>query len=150
MCSDKAKLLHNCLYFTANALARQVTKLAEEAFRPTGLAPSQAFLLMLVNEQPGITQKELGEALHLAPSTITRMVDHLSSRKGLVKRQSQGRTAPILPTEQGGAMMEQIARCWHDLHERYSKVLGEETGRRLNRDIDQASGILSRGSENNF
>ena len=61
------KYLHNCLYFTANSLARQISRLADEEFRLTGLSPSHAFLLMLVNEKPGITQKELGLALNLAP-----------------------------------------------------------------------------------
>ena len=65
-------ILHNCLYFTANSLARVITRMAEEEFRATGLSPSHAFLVMLVNDKPGIGQKELCEQLYLAPSTVTR------------------------------------------------------------------------------
>ena len=72
------KYLHNCLYFTANSLARRITAMAEEAFGKVGLSPSHAFLVMLVNEQPGISQKELSRALNLAPSTVTRFVDSLN------------------------------------------------------------------------
>ena len=59
-------ILHNCLYFTGNSLARVITRMAEEDFRVTGLSPSLAFLVMLVNDSPGIGQKELCEPLHLS------------------------------------------------------------------------------------
>lgn len=68
-------ILHNCLYFTSNSLSRVITRMAEEEFRRTGLSPSHAFLMMLVNDNPGIGQKELREQLHLAPSTVTRFID---------------------------------------------------------------------------
>ena len=65
-------ILHECLYFSANSLARVITRMADEEFHPTGLSPSHAFLMMLVNDNPGIGQKDLCEQLHLAPSTVNR------------------------------------------------------------------------------
>lgn len=132
------KILHNCLYFTANSLARQVSHLAEEEFRYTGLSPSHAFLLMLVIKQPGITPKELSEALHLAPSTVTRFVDALILKQGLVERRTEGKSARIYPTDKGRDMREQISKCWQNLYHRYSKILGEEEGIRLTAEIDKA------------
>lgn len=144
MDSDIEKLLHNCLYFTANTLARQISHLAEEEFRFTGLSPSHAFLLMLVNERPGITQKELSEALHLAPSTVTRFIDSLQMQRGLVERRTKGKLAKIYPTDQGREMQETIAKCWKALYHRYSDVLGETEGCELTRVIDQASEKLNK------
>lgn len=140
--SDIQKLLHNCLYFTANSLARQISTMAEEEFSRTGLSPSHAFLLMLVNEQPGLTQKDLSLALSLAPSTVTRFVDSLSHKSGLVERRTKGKSARIYPTEKGAAMQDRIKRCWKSLYWRYSEILGEEEGRRLTETIDQAGGRL--------
>lgn len=139
MGSDPEKLLHNCLYFTANTLARKITGLAEEEFRHIGLSPSHAFLMMLVIKQPGITQKELSQALHLAPSTVTRFVDTLEFQRGLVERRSEGKLVRIHPTAKGLKMREPIAQCWHSLFLRYSAILGEDRGRELAKALDLAS-----------
>lgn len=142
MTAETEQLLHNCLYFTANTLARRISHLAEEEFRFTGLSPSHAFLLMLVNDRPGITQKELAEALNLAPSTVTRFVDSLRLKQGLVERRTEGKSARIFPTEKGREMQGLIAKCWKALYRRYSEALGEETGKVITREIDKAAEAL--------
>ena len=139
MGDDSSQLLHNCLYFTANSLARQISHMAEEEFRYTGLSPSHAFLLMLVNEQPGLTQKELSQALHLAPSTVARFVDSLRLQQGLVERRTEGKLARIYPTAKGLEMKDLIAKCWKSLFYRYSGILGETEGRELAKALDLAS-----------
>lgn len=136
--------LHRCLYFTANTLARAVGRLAEDCFAPTGLSPSHAFLMMLVNERPGITQKELAAALHLAPSTVTRFVDGLQAR-GFVVREARGKLSAVAPTQAGRALGEPIARAWKELYQRYSAILGEEPGRELAAAVDRAGSLLEQG-----
>lgn len=136
--------LSNCLYFTANALARKVGRMADEAFAGTGLSPSHAFLMMLVNEQPGITQKELTQALHLAPSTVTRFVDSLQ-RKGFVVREVEGKLSKVSPTDAGLALKDPIAAAWKRLYHHYSDILGEEEGKRLTAVVHQANCELEEG-----
>jgi len=129
-----SEYLHNCLYFSANALARNVGKMADEAFRETGLSPSYAFMVMLVNEQPGITLKELTEHLHLAPSTLTRFTDKLVY-KGIVERDHEGKTVRIYPTKKGKSLEKPIAAAWKRLYQNYSAVLGEQAGKDLTKTI---------------
>lgn len=135
-------ILHHCLYFTANSLARVITRMAEEEFRKTGLSPSHAFLMMLVNDHPGIGQKELCEQLHLAPSTVTRFIDSLVY-KGYLTRQSEGKTSKVYATKEGGDLQIPIEDAWKSLHQRYAKVLGLEKGDELTALIDHASHQLS-------
>lgn len=136
-------ILHNCLYFTANSLARVITRMAEEEFRLTGLSPSHAFLMMLVNDNPGIGQKELCEQLHLAPSTVTRFIDTLTY-KGFLIRQTDGKATRVFATKDGAKLRKPIEEAWKNLHQRYARVLGLDEGDRLTAMIDDASSRLGR------
>ena len=138
-CSD---YLHGCLYFTANALARHIGKIADAAFKETGLSPSHAFMLMLINEQPGITQKELSEHLSLAPSTLTRFADRLVYQ-GLVERDQKGKVVRIYPTSDGKRLKKSIEAAWKRLYRDYSAILGEQEGIGLTRTIDDANRRLN-------
>ncbi|MBK8875932.1 MAG: MarR family transcriptional regulator [Bacteroidetes bacterium] len=70
-----------CLYYSVNALSRLMTKIADEEFAVTGLSSSYAFLLMTVNNKPGIQPKEIGEQMQLTASTITRLIAKMEQKK---------------------------------------------------------------------
>lgn len=123
-------LLECCLFFTANSLSRVITRMGEEEFASVGMAPSYAFILTLVADSPGISQKELASQLHMAASTVSRFIDALVKR-GFVFKEEQGRNTFIHPTDKGRAMKPFINEAWKALHERYIKILGKEEGERL-------------------
>lgn len=119
-----------CLYYSANALARSMTRLAEDAFSKIGLAPTQAFLLMSANKNPGIQPNELASILMLTPSTVTRTVEKLEE-KGLIERKSEGKTSHIFPTTSGISLDGQLIEVWSDLYRQYVRILGEEESKTL-------------------
>jgi len=123
--------LDGCLFFSTNKLARELGRLAEEAFSKTGLSPSHAVLLYTVNLRGEIQQKEIGELLHLTPSTITRLIDKLE-RRGYIKKQLDGKSVCLWATPEGLAQQEQIIASWNQLHEGYQNILtAEETAQFL-------------------
>lgn len=130
--------LSNCLYFTANTLSRHMGKMAEAAFKDSGLSPSHAFMMMLINDRPGITQKELGEYLNLAPSTLTRFADKLVYQ-GYIERDQQGKLVKMYPTTEGEKLSKPIEAAWKRLYEAYSKILGKDAGDALTKAIDEAN-----------
>lgn len=127
-----------CLYYSANALARVMTQMADEAFAPTGLSPSHAFLLMTVNGRPGIQPKEISEQMQLTPSTITRLVEKMEYKR-LIERKSEGKFTKVYPTEAGRALSDSIKAAWADLYKKYSRILGETESQALTASIYEAS-----------
>lgn len=117
--------IEDCLFFSTTKLARELGKLAEEAFQATGLSPSHALLLYIVNQKGEIPQKEIGELLHLTPSTITRLLDKLE-RKGYVEKQSMGKNVYLKSTSEGLAQQQQIVNSWNCLHNSYQSILTPE------------------------
>ncbi len=134
-----------CLYFTANALAREITRYAEEEFSQLGLSPSHAFLLMVVTDRPGITQKELAYELNLAQSTVSRFADSLAA-KGFVNKSAEGRQVHVHPTPTGTALIPRIKEAWQAMYVNYSAVLGEKKSTDLVAATRDASQKLSKDS----
>jgi DNA-binding MarR family transcriptional regulator len=134
-------ILDNCLYFSVNKLSRAITRMAEDSFKRTGLSPTHAFCLMLVNNKPGISQSELAEQLHMTPSTITRFIDKLVV-KGLLERKAEGKRSFIFPTEDGESSQADIRAAWKDLYRSYSAILGEEAGKELTKLTREAADTL--------
>ena len=78
--NTSASKYSQCLYFSSNALARKVEKLARESWKPVNLSPSHGYLLMMVLEDPGVQPGYLANHLQLQASTITRLVEKLEEK----------------------------------------------------------------------
>lgn len=132
----------NCLYYSANALARIMTKMAGDSFGPAGLSPSYAFVVMSVNKNPGILSGELAKLMMLTPSTMTRLLEKLEEQ-GLVKRVPEGRNMLVFPTKESVALNELIVKGWKDLYARIVDAMGSEISANLTADIYKAAVKLS-------
>lgn len=120
---NACKKYSSCLYYSVNALARLVSKIADEEFASTGLAPSHAFLVMTVNERPGIQPGEIADMMQLAPSTVTRFIDKMADQ-GLLLRTIDGKNVYILPTQQGKKIDTLLRSAQARLTERLEHTVG--------------------------
>ncbi|NOU16272.1 MAG: winged helix-turn-helix transcriptional regulator [Bacteroidales bacterium] len=132
--SDEKNTYCKCLYYSANALARIITKIAEEEFVVVNLAPSYAFVVMTVNKRPGLLAGELAEIMMLTPSTVTRLLEKLENQQ-LVKRHTEGRITMIYPTPKSVEINQEIQAAWFKLYTRYTDILGKEFAQQLTEDI---------------
>ena len=119
-----------CLYFTANALARKVEKLAQESWRKVDLSPSHAYLLMLALEEPGLQPGMIADQLQLQPSTITRLIEKLEDKKLLI-RVTEGKATNVYPTARAKDMLPKLKECLHDFYNKYSAILGKDESGKL-------------------
>lgn len=130
-----------CLYFTANSLSRFINTMAEDSFRITGLSPSYAHLMLLLIDEPGLSQNELSKSMNLKASTMTRFIDKLIVMR-YVERVQEGRSTFIYPTEEGRKLKILINKALKDLYEKYCEALGKEFAVKLTADIHKASESL--------
>jgi MarR family transcriptional regulator, organic hydroperoxide resistance regulator len=118
------------MYFSSNTLARKIEKLAQESWKPAGLSPSHAYLLILVLEMPGVQPTTLTGHLQLTPSTITRLIEKLEEQK-LVTRNYEGKTTFVMPTTRAKQMQPLLLQCQKHFYNSYSTVLGKEASAKL-------------------
>ncbi|MFD1416098.1 MarR family winged helix-turn-helix transcriptional regulator [Oceanobacillus jeddahense] len=135
--------LNECLYFTTSRLNRLITKMAEDTFSKIGLSPNAAFFMMILSEKDGVTQKEMGESLHLQPSTVTRLIEGLI-KKMVIEKEMKGRSAHLHLTDKGQKMIDDIYQTWDELREIYNDILGKDFADQLSKDILQTSDQLEK------
>lgn len=128
----------DCLFFSINSLARSINEMTDRAFASTGISASYGHLILILAEQPGLTQNELSKLINVKASTMTRFIDKLAQR-GLVTRQQKGRTSRIFLTQSGEKMKPTIKAALKSLFDEYCQVLGVELAQKLTADIYTAN-----------
>lgn len=137
------KDLTNCTCFNLRKAARAVTKMYDEALKPSGLRATQFSLLtVLENNGPsGVT--ELAEALVMDRTTLTRNLKPLL-KSGLLKvvDGDDRRRRPIAVTSKGHDVLAQALPMWRKVQGQLLENLGSRRWERLIGDlgatVDQA------------
>ena len=135
-------MFERCLYFNVNALARQVNRIWEQAFKEYDLSPAHAYCLRLVLAEPGMLQKDIAEELKLEKSTVTRFIDALQD-KGLVKRikhsQTDGREHQIIPTAKAKKIHDALEASGEQLYRNMLDNIGDKKLKSLVSDLRVAA-----------
>jgi MarR family transcriptional regulator, transcriptional regulator for hemolysin len=82
------------LLFLLHDVARLLRVDADKRARAHGMTRAQWAILIWLERQPGISQKELAELLEVEPITVARLVDRLEAR-GMVERRPDPRDRRI-------------------------------------------------------
>jgi len=82
------------LLFLLHDVARLLRVDADKRARAHGMTRAQWAILIWLDRQPGISQKELAELLEVEPITVARLVDRLEAR-GMVERRPDPRDRRI-------------------------------------------------------
>jgi DNA-binding MarR family transcriptional regulator len=105
-------------------LARLIRTEVDKRARGHGMTRAQWAILIRLEAQPGLLQKELAELLEVEPITVARLIDRLESR-AMVERRTD-------PSDR---------RCWRlHLTDASRFLLGE-----INENLDDVAGLLCDG-----
>lgn len=122
--------LSESLYFSVSRLNRNIQRLAESIFKPTGIPPSYGMLLLLLDEWKELSPTKISEMLDIKPSTTTRFLDKLEKTQIIVRR-NNGKYSYISLSPQGISKLPEIKGAFETLEYRLqkkltSKVIGKE------------------------
>ena len=133
---------NKCLYFSANALARKIEKIAVDSWKDVGLSPSHGYLLMIVLDEPGVQPSTISNELQLTPSTITRLIEKMEDAKLLV-RTNEGKLTNIYPTPKAKELYPRMKNCVNNFHQKYTAILGEQESGRIVSSINKLNDKLA-------
>ena len=85
---------HRDLLFLLNDVGRLLRVEADKRARLHGMTRAQWAILIRLERQPGISQKELSEILEVEPITVARLIDRLEAR-GMAERRPDPRDRRI-------------------------------------------------------
>jgi DNA-binding MarR family transcriptional regulator len=88
------KEYHRDLLFLLHDVARLLRVDADKRARVNGMTRAQWAILIWLERQPGISQKELSEILEVEPISVARLIDRLAGR-GMVERRPDPRDRRI-------------------------------------------------------
>ena len=97
---------------------------------PAPASPPPSYLVMTVNDSPGINATALSETMQLKPSTVTRLVEKMET-KGILTRKAVGKFTEVHPTDKSRALNMRLHEAWVNLYKRYVAVLGEAEANQL-------------------
>jgi len=114
-----------------------------------GIHPAQAPMLFSIFKDNGLTQKQLGEKMHLRPASVTIMLKRLQ-RAGLIEKTPDTkdlRVFRIYLTEKGKSLKDTVMNAVEAVEQDAVKGLGAEDIAALRRIMATMRGNLEKASE---
>lgn len=118
-------MFDECLYFNLATLNRQITKIWNDEFSLLGMSPSHGYLLVAIEKNPDLSQKDLSELMDLDASTITRFIDVLF-RKKLIDKSGVGKGARYSITMEGNTVASRINVMLDKLYADMQSTFGKQ------------------------
>ncbi len=110
------QMSQECVARRLRQVNRTVTRLYDEALRPYGLTVNQLNILAVVISKQQIRPGQLGQALGMGKSTVSRTVDRMVGKNWLKVAQGQdSRTQLLTATNKGRQLLLSVTPVWDTL-----------------------------------
>ena len=125
-----------CIAVRLRILNRVISKIYDDALRPTGAKISQMNILVAVGKMGVARPADVCKVLHLEVSTLSRNVDRMKVRGWLeVIPDEDGRAQPFRLTNAGKKLIEQVAPAWEKAQQDAQELLGASITGQLNQAV---------------
>ena len=123
--AEASHLNQACVADKLRLLNRIITKLYDEALRPTGITTSQMNILVVVAKYGEATPRQVGRWLHMEKSTLSRNVRRLQQNGWLtVLPTDKGRTHTLKLSPKGSRVLRQGLPFWESAQKEAVAILG--------------------------
>ncbi len=123
--------------------SRKISRMYDEALRPTGIKTTQFTMLSIITRNDGATLTALAEVLGVERTTLSRNLRPLE-RRGLIAVSAEGyrraRSAEI--TEKGVAVLEKALPLWRSAQKSLKRILGDDIWRRIQSELTEVGQLL--------
>ncbi len=135
------RIADECIAVRLRMLNRVVTGVYDEALRPLGVTAGQVNILVTVSALGEPRQADVGRALYMEKSTLSRNVERLRANRWLeVLTDHEDRGHCLRVTVKGRALVDRALPLWEAAQERARRIVGEDGERALR---DAADGLWS-------
>lgn len=122
---DAAKrIAGECLAMRTRRLSRVVTRLFDAALRPLGIGVAQLSLLVAVQRRGPMAPAQVGRALDIEKSTLSRNLARLQE-SGWIQERPEGRGKLLELTPAGRLLLAKAYPLWRQAQTRARRHLGE-------------------------
>ncbi|MEZ5844207.1 MAG: MarR family winged helix-turn-helix transcriptional regulator [Hyphomicrobiaceae bacterium] len=139
-----AATAETCIATRVRQLSRIVTRVYDDAMRPHGITASQYTLLTQLAQRDGITAVEIGFALDIEKSTLSRNLKRLLALQLIIMDPPAGRKGRGLHlTPKGQAVIKEAFPVWREAQMRATQVMGQNSRETLDGLLHQAEKLAA-------
>lgn len=133
-----------CIATRVRQLSRIITRVYDDAMRPHGITASQYTLLTQLAQRDGITAVEIGFALDIEKSTLSRNLKRLLALQLIIMDPPAGRKGRGLHlTPKGQAVIKDAFPVWREAQHRATQVMGANSHETLDGLLHQAEKLAA-------
>lgn len=121
------RIASECVAVRLRMINRVVTNIYDDALRSLDLKVSQMNILVATAKMGTVRPTDLGEALHLDASTLSRNLERMKSRGWLetMADDQDGRSQPVRLTAQGMSLLQKATTAWEAAQTQVTRLLGK-------------------------
>jgi DNA-binding MarR family transcriptional regulator len=118
-------MVNECIAFRVRLLSRVVTNLYNRALQPLGVKANQVTILVLLISSEKFSPGDVGRALHMEKSTVSRNIERMRARGWIEKQRGDGDSSHLLMvTPEGRDLLTAVHAKWLEAQQQARSLIG--------------------------